>query len=214
MINKKQMLSRVQLYVIADPNICGAKDICDVVRQAIDGGAEMIQYRDKDSNDDNFLHTASKLSGICREKGVPFIVNDRVEIALKMVADGVHVGQEDLSVEEAKRILGSERIIGKSAETIQQAKQAEAEGADYVGIGPVFDTASKKISQPIGLDIIRQARESLRIPFFAIGGIDLNNVDQVIQAGGNRIAVISVLMLSGNIGLCATKLSAKLKVSF
>jgi len=210
-MNKQKLLSKVQLYVIADKKICGDKNIEDVVCQAIDGGAEMIQYRDKESDDNEFFKMASRLKDICKERTIPFIINDRVEIALKTNADGVHLGQEDLSIKVARRILGFEKIIGKSAKTIQQAKAAEDEGADYLGVGPIFDTLSKPIKKPIGIDIIRKAKESLKIPFFPIGGINLNNLDQIVQAGGKRVAVISAVVLSDDVKSSAAKLLKKLQ---
>lgn len=212
-MDKEELLSKVQLYVIADKKICGERNIEEIVSQAIDGGAQMIQYRDKESDDGNFYKIASKLNTICRERDVPFIINDRVEIAHKLDADGVHLGQEDLPIKKAREILGFERIIGKSAETIQKAKEAEEEGADYVGIGPIFDTLSKEIKSPIGLDIVQEAKESLKIPFFLIGGINLNNLDSVVQAGGKKIAVISALVLSDDVRQSAMKLMEKLRSS-
>jgi thiamine-phosphate pyrophosphorylase len=212
-LNKRELLSRIQLYVIADKKVCGKRTIEEVVCLAIDGGAQMIQYRDKESNDDDFLKIASKLKDICREKNIPFIINDRVDIALQINADGVHLGQEDLPIESARKILGFEKIIGKSAETIQQAIEAEDEGADYVGVGPIFDTLSKEIKGSIGLDIIRLAKDSLKIPFFSIGGINLNNLDQVIQAGAKRIVVISAVVLADDVRTSTVKLLEKLKSS-
>lgn len=210
-MSKEELLSKIQLYVIADKKICGDRDIEQVVRQAIDGGAQMIQYRDKDSDDAEFLSIASRLKTVCKERAVPFIVNDRTEIARQVDADGVHLGQKDLSIDEAKRILGSEAIIGKSSSTIDQAKKAEEEGADYVGIGPIFETFSKEIDSPIGVDMIRQAKDSLKIPFFAIGGVNLKNVDQIIHAGGRGIAVISAVILSDDAKSAAAKLLDKLE---
>jgi len=210
-IDKEKLLSKVLLYVIADKKVCGDKNIEEVISQAIDGGAQMIQYRDKESDDEKFFQIASRLKEICTEKNVPFIINDRVIIALKTGADGVHLGQEDLSMKEARGILGSEKILGKSAETIQQAKEAEEEGADYVGIGPIFHTPSKQIKASIGTDIIRKTKGILRIPFFAIGGINLNNLDQIVQAGGKRIAVISAIASSDDMKSSAEKLLEKLR---
>ncbi|MCK4224049.1 MAG: thiamine phosphate synthase [candidate division Zixibacteria bacterium] len=210
-MNKQELLLKVQLYVIADKKICGDKNIEEVVSRAIDGGAEMIQYRDKESDYDDFLKIASKLKTLCKEKDIPFIVNDRVTVALKTDADGVHLGQEDLSIQEARGILGFEKIIGKSAKTIQQAKEAEDDGADYVGVGPIFDTPSKQIEKPIGVEIIRKAKDSLKIPFFPIGGINLNNLDQIIRAGGKRVAVISAVVLSDDVKSSAAKLLERLQ---
>jgi thiamine-phosphate pyrophosphorylase len=209
-MDKHNLLSLVRLYVIADKKICGDRNIEDMVCQAIEGGAQMIQYRDKESEDVEFLKLAKNLRDICKKKNIPFIVNDRVEIALRTDADGVHLGQEDLSIKEARRILGVEKIIGKSAKTIQQAKAAEEEGVDYVGLGPIFPTTSKEINEPVGVDIIRKAKEGLRIPSFPIGGINLNNLDQIIQAGGRRIAVISAVLLSDDVKSSALKLLEKL----
>lgn len=210
-MNKKELLAKIQLYVIADKEICGNRDIEDVVTQAIEGGAEMIQYRDKESDDDSFLETALKLQAICQVKNTPFIVNDRVEIAIKIAADGVHVGQDDMPLVEVKRKISPSKIIGVSAVTIEQAMAAEKGGADYVGVGPIFYTSSKKIDKPLGLDLIRKSKGSLSIPFFAIGGINLNNLDALILAGGRRIAVISALVLSGNVKLSTSELLKKLK---
>ena len=210
-MTKQELLSSIQLYVIADKGICGCRGIKAVVSESIDGGAEMIQYRDKESDDNNFLQTALKLQAICKVRNIPFIVNDRVEIALRIDADGVHVGQEDMSLSEVRRKLSPEKIIGVSATSIQQAEEAEGNGADYIGIGPIFDTLSKEILNPIGLGVIREAKVRLKIPFYAIGGINLNNLDKLIQAGGRRIAVISAVILSNDIKSAAAKLLEKLK---
>ena len=213
MIDKDELLSKIQLYVIADKKVCGDKDIEEVVRQAIDGGAQMIQYRDKDSDDAGFLTIASRLKAICKGRNVPFIVNDRADVAREVDADGVHAGQTDLSINEARQMLGSAKIIGKSASTIRQAKRAEEEGADYVGIGPIFDTPSKEIGKPIGLDIVRETRDSLKIPFYLIGGIRKDNLDQIIEAGGRRIAVISAVISSDDVKSTTASLLKKLKTS-
>jgi thiamine-phosphate pyrophosphorylase len=157
-MDKKELLAKIQLYVIADKEICGKRDIEEIVTQAIEGGAEMIQYRDKESDDDNFLAAALKLQTVCKAKNIPFIVNDRVEIAKKMGADGVHVGQEDMPLAGVKRKLNPTKIIGVSAVSIEQAMEAEKEGADYIGVGPIFDTSSKKIDKPLGLDLIRKTK--------------------------------------------------------
>lgn len=213
MMDKEGLLSKIQLYVIADRRICGYRDIEEVVGQAIEGGAQMIQYRDKDSGEADFLSIASKLKAVCKERGVPFIVNDRADIAREVNADGVHLGQKDLSIDEAKKILGSDVIIGKSASTIDQAKEAEEEGADYLGIGPIFDTLSKEITEPIGLSIVPEARHSLRIPFYLIGGITKDNLDQIIEAGATRIAVISAVVLSDDVKSATADLLKKLETS-
>jgi thiamine-phosphate pyrophosphorylase len=210
-MTKQELLSSIQLYVIADKRICGNRDIESVVSESINGGAEMIQYRDKESDDNRFLKTASQLQAICKARNIPFIVNDRVEIAVKIDADGVHVGQEDMPLFEVRKKVSPDKIIGVSATSIQQVKEAEENGTDYIGIGPIFNTLSKEIKEPVGLEIIREAKACLKIPFYAIGGINLDNLDSLIQTGVSRIAVISAIILSDDIKSTTAKLLDKLK---
>jgi thiamine-phosphate pyrophosphorylase len=210
-MNKAALLFGIKLYVIADRKICQGKDPVEIVSQAIQGGAQMIQYRDKESDDSAFLALALQLRDVCRNGDVPFIVNDRVSIALQIDTDGVHVGDEDLSVKEAREALGPDKIIGKTARTVQQALAAQREGADYVGLGPVFHTDSKQIDGPIGLEVVRSASEALKIPIFAIGGINLSNLDQLLEAGGTRIAVISAVVLSDDVKSSSRRLRERLR---
>jgi thiamine-phosphate pyrophosphorylase len=210
-MNKTELLSGIQLYVIADRKMCRGKNLAEIVSQAIQGGAQMIQYRDKESDDSAFLQLALRLREVCKDGDVPFIVNDRVGIAQQINADGVHVGDEDLSVKEAREALGPDKIVGKTARTVQQALIAEREGADYVGLGPVFPTDSKQIDGPIGLDVVRNASQALKIPIFAIGGIKLGNLDQLLEAGGGRIAVISAVVSPDDVKSSARRLRERLR---
>ncbi len=210
-MNGKQRLARVNLYIIADKKICGDRRIEDVVTQAIEGGAEMIQYRDKESSDREFLETASTLQNICERRKIPLIVNDRVDIAAFLKVDGVHLGQDDLPPRIARKILGSSKIIGISCKNMEQAEEAEKQGADYVGIGPIFDTLTKKIEKPIGLEIIKQAEESLKIPFFPIGGISSKNLDQLVEAGSKRIAVGSAVICADDVKTATRTLLQKIQ---
>ena len=210
-MNKKQTLARVNLYVIADKKICGEKWIEDVVIQAIEGGAEMIQYRDKESSDRDFLELASILQNICQNRKIPFIINDRVDIARYLRADGIHLGQDDLPLKIARKILGSSKIIGISTKNIEQAKEAEKHGADYVGIGPIFDTLTKKIEKPIGLEIIKQAEKNLKVLFFPIGGINLENIDQIFRAGSRRLAVGSAVISANDVKGATKRLSERIQ---
>lgn len=198
-MNRRERLAGVNLYVIADRKICEDRWIEDVVIRAIEGGAQMIQFRDKESSDRDFFELASALQNICEIRKIPFIINDRVDIARYLKVDGVHLGQDDLPPRIARKILGSSKIIGISSENIDQAKEAEKQGADYVGVGPIFDTLTKKIEKPIGLEIIGQAKEHLKIPFFPIGGINLENIDQIISAGSRRIAVVSAVISADDV---------------
>jgi thiamine-phosphate pyrophosphorylase len=210
-MNKKQALAKVNLYLIADKKICEDRFIEDVVLQAIEGGAQMIQYRDKESSDREFLEVALVLQNICENRKIPFIINDRVDVAAYLKPDGVHLGQDDLPLKIARKILGQSKIIGISAENIDQAKEAEKHGADYVGIGPMFDTSTKKIEKPVGLEIIGQAKKYLKIPFFPIGGINLKNIDQIFHAGSRRIAVGSAVICANNVKTAAKNLLQKIQ---
>jgi thiamine-phosphate pyrophosphorylase len=210
-MNKKQKLAKVNLYLIADKKICKDKNIEKVVLQAIQGGAQMIQYRDKESSDRKFLEIASILQTICENRKIPFIINDRVDIAAYLKPDGVHLGQDDLPLKIARKILGQSKIIGISAENIEQAKEAEKHGADYVGIGPIFDTLTKKIEKPVGLEIIKQAKKYLKIPFFPIGGINLENIDQIFHAGSKRVAVGSAVVSANDVKTATRNLLQKIQ---
>jgi thiamine-phosphate pyrophosphorylase len=210
-MNKRQSLLKIHLYIIADKKICGHKNIQDVVAQAIEGGAHMIQYRDKESSDRDFFELASVLQNICKNRKTLFIINDRVDIAAHLKTDGVHLGQDDLPLQVAREILGSDKIIGISTSNMNEAKEAEKHGADYVGIGPIFDTSTKKIDKPVGLEIIKQAKKHLKIPFFPIGGINLKNVDQVIDVGCTRMAVGSAVICADNVEAATRNLVAKIQ---
>jgi thiamine-phosphate diphosphorylase len=213
-MNKEDRLERVNLYIIADKKICRDRRIEDVVIQAIQGGAQMIQYRDKESTDREFLEIASALQNICENRKTLFIINDRVDIVAYLKSDGVHLGQDDLPLRIARKILGQSKIIGISAENIDQAQVAEKHGADYVGIGPIFNTLTKNIEKPIGLEIIKEAKKYLKIPFFPIGGINLENLAQVIEAGSKRIAVGSAVICANDVMTATKCLLEKLHQTF
>lgn len=144
-LNKEKILKKVQLYAIADPSLCLRKDLFKLINLAIEGGAQMIQFRDKESSDKEFLEKAREIHKITLRKKIPLIINDRVDIAKLINAEGVHLGEDDLPVKEARRILGSEKIIGASACDLKTAKLKEKEGADYLGLGSIFNTSSKDI---------------------------------------------------------------------
>ncbi|OGC84679.1 MAG: thiamine-phosphate diphosphorylase [candidate division Zixibacteria bacterium RBG_16_43_9] len=204
-------MDKVQLYAVADPSLCLNRDLIEVVAQAIEGGAQMVQLRDKKSGDGEFLELTKKIHKITRKKRIPLIINDRVDVARLVDAEGVHLGEEDLPVKEARKILGSKKIIGASASDIKTAKIKEKEGADYIGLGPVFETGSKEIEKPLGVEIIKEAKRSLKIPVFPIGGINLSNLDQIISTGTKRIAVISAIFMAEDVRRATRELLRRLK---
>lgn len=181
-------LELARLYWLADPHACAAS-LDWMVRRALEGGVDVIQLRAKQMADRELVEIARELRRLTAESECLFLVNDRVDIARLANADGVHLGQEDLPVREARRILGPEPIIGVSTHSLEQALGAVREGADYLGVGPVFPSGTKSFAEFPGLEFVGQAAARIAIPWFAIGGIDGGNVEQVIAAGGERIAV-------------------------
>ena len=159
----------------------------------LEGGARVLQLRDKTREKGLQLPVAESLARICQEAGVPFIVNDHVDLALAVGADGVHVGQKDLPVAVVRRLVGPEMIIGASTNNPDEACSAEADGADYVSVGRLYDTASKSDTRPATTDTIRAVKAAASVPVCAIGGINVSNIDKVIAAGADMAAVISAI---------------------
>jgi len=196
-----------RLYVITDEALSGHSHR-EVARAAIAGGAEVIQLRDKTATSRKLFRTGWELARLSRQTGVPFLVNDRVDIALATDADGVHLGQEDLPVPVARELLGAEKIIGCSAATPEEAVEAEQAGADYLGVGPIFEARSTKpdAGAPVGLDLLTEIRHRVRLPLIAIGGITRRNARAVIQAGADGVAVISDIVAAPDIRRAAVEM--------
>ena len=193
------------LYLITDHDHDGR--LLERVRQALVGGVRVLQYRDKQSDTATKLATARALAALCRDAGVTFLINDDPQLALESQADGVHLGQTDMTPAEARRLLGSERIIGVSTRSPELARLAEAEGADYIGVGALYPTASKGDARHIGLERFKEIRAAVRLPIVAIGGISAANAAPVINAGADAVAVISALMSDPNPTLAARELA-------
>ena len=172
------------------------RPLAEKVREAILGGADAVQLRDKTASDEELIRQAKELLLLTRSAGIPLIVNDRIRVAKKAGADGVHLGQDDASIKEARTVLGKKAIIGRSTHTPEQALRAQREGFDYIGVGPVFATPTKPSYEPVGLEFVRFAAKNIRIPFVAIGGIDEKNVFQVKSAGAKVVAVVRAVMAS------------------
>lgn len=174
------------------------EDLCHhgsgpAVRGAMKGGVGIVQLREKHLPDRQLMIRARRMREWTRESDVLFIMNDRPDLAVLADADGVHVGQEELSVKDARRIIGPDKLIGVSTHSIEQARQAVLDGADYIGVGPVFRSSTKSFDAFVGLDLVKQVAEEISLPAFAIGGINLENLDQVLAAGAERIAVTAAL---------------------
>lgn len=186
-----------RLYLITDTAASGLTHI-EAVRMAISAGIKTIQLREKLLSKKDIYKEALAIRTLTLRHGVTFIVNDHIDIALAVDADGVHIGQDDMPVKEARKIIGRRKIIGVSTHSIRQALDAEASGADYIGFGPIFKTATKDSGKPKGIALLKKIREQINIPIAAIGGITHNNARDVLNNGADAIAVASGI-LSGHI---------------
>jgi thiamine-phosphate pyrophosphorylase len=198
------VLDRLHLCVITDPGLAPGQDHVAIARAALTGGADMIQLRDKAGDLRALLPQARAVQDLCRSHGAIFVVNDRLDLALAAGADGVHVGQEDLPAEAARRLLGPGRILGVSTHSREQAEAARAAGADYIGFGPMFSTGTKDTGYtPRGPAALREIRAAVRMPILAIGGITLERVAEVVRAGATAPAVISAVVAAPDIAAAA-----------
>lgn len=192
---RKGKLERLQgLYVVLDTEALKGRDPVKIARQAINGGASTIQLRDKVSARKAILPVARQLANLCRENNILFIVNDNLDVALDCDADGLHVGQQDLPVNTARKLMPADKLIGASVETVAQAVAAKSEGADHLGVGGIFPTGSRADTPVVGLKRLREIRRSVSIPLVGIGGIDKDNAGKVIAAGASAVAVISAVL--------------------
>lgn len=183
------------LYVITDQRTAGGRSLVEVVQVAIRGGATVIQLREKEASTRKMLSLGRQLQELTRRVGLPLIVDDRVDLALALQAEGVHLGQDDMPAEVARKLIGPDRILGVSARSVAEAKEAEAAGADYLGVGDIFGTPSKlDAGAPIGLERFAEIVRSVSIPVVGIGGVTLENAPLVMQSGAAGVAVISAVI--------------------
>ena len=196
----------VQLYAITDRHWLNGRSLYEVVKESLDGGVTFLQLGEKHLDEDHFLEEAKKLQGLCSEYNVPFIINDNVEIALAINADGVHIGQSDMEMKEAREKLGPDKIIGVSAHTKEEALLAQAQGADYLGVGAVFPTSSKDDAESVSYETLKEICDVVSIPVVAIGGITKDNLHQLSGSGISGISVISAIYAQPDIKEAAREL--------
>jgi thiamine-phosphate pyrophosphorylase len=208
----RQSLARWRLYVITDERLGRGRSHLQIAEAAIRGGADVVQLRDKSASSRRLYDIALPLRRLTREAKVPFIVNDRLDVALAADADGVHVGREDLPAAVVRGILGPGRILGISVESVDEAVAAEKDGADYLGVGPVFEARGSKedAGEPLGLDLIARIRRACRLPLVAIGGIHAGNARSVRDAGADAAAVISAVAAADDVAQAARLLKLAL----
>ena len=198
-IEMKKLLNKIDLYFITDPKLT-KKDIFEDANSAIRAGVKIIQYREKEKDTKYMIEEAAKIKEICKENNTLFLINDRVDIALAVDADGVHLGKEDMPYNIARNLLGEQRIIGLTVHNLEEAIEAENIGADYLGVSPIFETKTKPdAGKPSGLQLLIDLKENIKIPYVAIGGINEYNIKSVLDTGTRAVAIISAIMTKDNV---------------
>ena len=196
------------LYAVTDRRWLSGSSLHNQVEQAILGGATFIQLREKDMDPEAFLQEAVDIKQVCAKYHVPFVINDNVDVARKVNADGIHVGQSDMEADDVRKLIGPDKILGVSAETVEQAVLAEQRGADYLGVGAVFPTGSKADAEAVDFAVLKEICQTVHIPVIAIGGITKENLRQLSGSGICGIAVISAIFAQKDVRAAAKQLHA------
>jgi thiamine-phosphate pyrophosphorylase len=195
---KSSLLKEIDFYLVTDSTLSKKGTLSDV-REAVESGCRIVQYREKDKSTKEMVEEASEIKRICNGRAI-FIVNDRIDIALAVDANGVHIGQDDMPIEMTRKLLGEDKIIGLSVNDREEAVLAEKAGADYVGLGPIFDTATKKdAGDGIGPLKIREVKDAIKLPVVVIGGINKENCKSVLQNGADSLVAISAVVCSDDV---------------
>jgi thiamine-phosphate pyrophosphorylase len=211
LLRQDKMKQLSGLYVIIDTQALKERSHVEAAAQAIRGGAMAIQLRDKLLSKKELLPIAQELKNLCAEHNLLFIMNDYLDLALATDADGLHLGQDDLPVRVARKLLPIDKILGISTTTVDQAVAAESEGADYIAVGSIYPTSSKETAKVVGLDRLRQIRQAVTLPLVAIGGVTKDNVGKVMAAGANSVAIISAILQAKDIEAAARQIVDKLE---
>ena len=199
------------LYAVTDRTWLGENTLYQQVEETLEGGATFVQLREKELDDETFLKEAFEIKKLCRKYNVPFVINDNLNIAIKSDADGIHIGQNDMEAGFVRNVIGKEKILGVSAQTVEQAITAEKMGADYLGVGAVFTTSSKVDADNVSFDTLKAICEAVSIPVVAIGGISADNILKLKGSGICGVAVISAIFAQDNIMLATKKLKESAK---
>lgn len=201
-LDKKYM----QLYVVTDRAWTGNKTLYEQIKEALENGVTCVQLREKNLDEASFIEEAKKISVLCRQYNTPFIVNDNVNVAIASNADGIHIGQEDMGLKDVREIVGENMIIGISAHTVEEAKFAQENGADYIGIGAVFETSTKNDVDVIPYEKVKSICDAVDIPKVAIGGINAENILKLKGSGIDGVAVVSAIFGAKDIGKATKEL--------
>jgi thiamine-phosphate pyrophosphorylase len=204
---RRAWLERSRLYLVCEARP-GGREPEEVLRPALQAGVDVVQLREKSGEDEDLVEAAGVFRRLCDAYDALFIVNDRAELAIACAADGVHLGQDDVQSAEVRRLLGADALIGLSTHSPEQVDAAS--GVDYIATGPVYRTPTKPEYEPVGIDLVRYAAAHASLPFFAVGGIDISNVDEVLEAGAGRIAVVRAIRDAEDPGEAARALRARI----
>jgi thiamine-phosphate pyrophosphorylase len=199
------------LYLVTDRGLSQGRSNLEIIRMAVRGGATAVQLREKEAVTREFLKEALLARAYCHEQGVAFIINDRIDIAQAVDADGVHLGQDDMPIDYARKIIGYSKIIGISAFDVDEAVAAENDGADYLGVSPIFTTSTKpELEKAVGLEGLRKIRKAVKIPLVGIGSMNQTNAYDVIRAGADGVAVISGIVSADDPGQAASEIKREI----
>lgn len=210
MKSKKRSLLNSRLYLILDKNTCPGGSVDEIFGRLGSEAIDIVQLRENTACDREFLRDAGIIRRLSWKRGIIYIVNNRLDIALLVDADGLHLGQSDLPLEAARKLLGKNKILGVSCHNLFQALKAQAEGADYISIGPVFRTKTRPELKPINLRLLRTVNQEIRIPCFAIGGIDRSNIETAMSYGAKRVAVCRAICRAKNVKKVISELRSKI----
>ena len=200
------------LYLVTDRHLAGGRALSEIVMESVAGGVSCVQLREKKLGTREFVQEAKRIHDLLLVAGVPLIINDRIDVAQACNAEGVHLGQSDMHIKDARKILGPDIIIGISAESLQDAVDAEKDGADYIGISPVFSTKTKEdIATPLGLEGVAEIRKNVDIPLVGIGGINDKNCADVVRYGADGIAVVSAIIAAEDVMAATSRLRRKIE---
>lgn len=198
-LSEKELEKAMTLYAVTDRSWLEGKSLATAVEEALKGGVTFLQLREKDLPKEEFLKLALEIKDVCKRYNVPFVINDDVDIALKSGADGVHVGQDDMAALKAREILGKDAIIGVSVHNLKEAEKALSDGADYLGVGAVFSTSTKKDAENVPFETLREICRKTGLPVVAIGGINSGNIEKLKGSGIKGVAVVSAIFASKDI---------------
>ncbi len=204
-------MKELKLYLVTDSDILRERDFYNSIEEALKGGVTMLQLREKNASGKEFLEKAIKLRELTKKYNVKFIINDRVDIAMLCDADGVHVGQSDIPANKVRELIGEDKIVGVSARTVEEALRAKENGADYLGVGAMFNTRTKLDAKSVSIEKLKEIQEVVKLPVVAIGGLSLSNIDKLKECNVDGYAVVSAILGALNIKLECEKWIEKIQ---